>query len=48
MNESVGFKELPQSLVIDVLEQTQRIEQELLQSFEDLRVKKGRVARETN
>lgn len=40
MNESIGFKELPQSLVIDVLEQTQRIEQELLQSFEDLRIKK--------
>ena len=40
MNESVGFKELPQSLVIDVLEQTQGIEEELLQSFEDLRIKK--------
>ena len=40
MNESVGFKELPQSLVIDVLEQTQSIEEELLQSFENLQIKK--------
>ncbi len=40
MNESFGFKELPQSLVIDILEQTQRIEQELLRSFEGLRGKR--------
>jgi len=40
MNESVDFGELPQSLVINVLEQTQGIEQELLQSFEELREKK--------
>lgn len=40
MNELTGFEELPQSLVIDVFEQTKGIEQELLQSFEELNTKK--------
>ena len=38
MNDN--FLELPQSLVIDVFEQTEEIKQELLQSFEDLQVQK--------
>lgn len=40
MNNTDSFGELPQSLVIDVLEQTEGIEQQLLQSFEDLRIRK--------
>ena len=40
MNESVDFGELPKSLVADVLERTEGIGQELLQSFEELRNKK--------
>lgn len=40
MNESVDFSELPKSLVADVLNRTQGIGQELLQSFEELRNKR--------
>lgn len=40
MNESVDFSELPKSLVDDVLERTEGIGQELLQTFEELRNKK--------
>ena len=40
MNESVNFEELPQALVEEVLKRTDGIEQELLQSFEELRVQK--------
>ena len=40
MNEFGNFGELPQSLVIDVLKQTDGIEPRLLQSFEELRVKR--------
>ena len=40
MNESIDFSELPKSLVDDVLERTEGIGQELLQSFEELRNKR--------
>ena len=40
MNESANFKELPKSLVDEVLNRTKGIGQELLQSFEELRKKK--------
>lgn len=40
MNESVDFRELPKSLVDEVLDRTKGIGQELLESFEELREKK--------
>lgn len=40
MNESVDFSQLPKSLLADVLDRTQGIGPELLQSFEELRCKR--------
>lgn len=40
MNEFGNFGELPQSLVLDVFEQTDKIKPQLLQSFEELRMER--------
>ena len=48
MFDSVDFGELPQALVKDVIEQTEGLEHELLQSFEDWRTKRDEWRKQLN